>query len=433
MLFKILSMPLAVSAALVSAGLISTSASAVWLDNNLRNGLQLGISGTLSPSFTKDSGKFTYLYGDPSVYDVADNPDTEDVDESYIGTMADVFADQDRRDTDERTRLSGLNSATVNFSANQMLTRDVSIYGTVGLWVTPSESARRGYSYGATITHSKIGSLGVNSNSAFATADIATSGTYNPLDTVGSAVSASYTAIPNLTLSAYHAFPESGDTRSTADAGLHSGYGLAASYTHSFAPRHNITIGAGHTKGKREVDFYGDGSTWTYGPADRYTDYWEKVFYTAPKEKEATAIGLSYQLDDWTLSVDGGKSTEEFTGEFYNRAKTDNYGVRVDYEFTPRMTAYASYGERKSKKDGVDGNQISYQDFLSAGVLGVNETLVFDEVKQKQYTVGASYDLYHNITFTGEVSGIKTKNYIAEGAFSKRDSLNYLAGVSFSF
>lgn len=419
MMFKILSMPLAVSLALVSAGLISTSASAAWLDNNLRNGLQLGISGTLSPSFTKDSSKFTYLYGDPSIY-------------GANGTMANVFADQDRRDTDERTRLSGLDSASVYFSANQMLTRDVSIYGTVGLWATPSESSRRGYSYGATITHSKIGSLGVNSNSAFATADIATSGTYNPLDTTGSAVSASYIAIPNLTLSAYHVFPETGDTRSTADPGLHSGYGLAATYTHSFAPRHNITIGAGHTKGKREVDFYGDGSTWTYGYGDRYTDSWGRVM-TAPKEKEATAIGLSYQLDDWTLSVDGGKSTEEFTGEFYNRAKTDNYGVRVGYEFTPRLTAYASYGERKSKKDGVDGNQISYQDFLSSGVLGVNETLVFDEVKQKQYTVGATYDLYHNITFTGEVSGTKTKNYIAEGAFSKRDSLNYLAGMSFSF
>lgn len=194
MMFKILSMPLAVSTALVSAGLISTSASAAWFDNNLRNGLQLGISGTLSPSFTKDSSKFTYLYGDPSIYNVSDNPDTTDVDESYIGTMADVFADQDRRDTDERTRLSGLDSAMVYFSANQMLTRDVSIYGTVGLWAAPSESARRGYSYGATITHSKIGSLGVNSNSAFATADIATSGTYNPLDSVGSAVSASYTA-----------------------------------------------------------------------------------------------------------------------------------------------------------------------------------------------------------------------------------------------
>lgn len=93
MLFKILSMPLAVSAALVSAGLISTSASAEWLDNNLRNGLQLGFSGTLSPSFTKNSSKFTYLYGDPNIYNVSDNPDTTDVDESYISTMADVFAD----------------------------------------------------------------------------------------------------------------------------------------------------------------------------------------------------------------------------------------------------------------------------------------------------------------------------------------------------
>ena len=419
MKFKILSMPLAVSFVLVSTGLVSTTASAAWLDNNLRNGLQLGISGTVGPSLAKNTDKFTYLYGDPGIY-------------GANGTMANVFADQDRRDTDERTRLSGLDSASVYFSANQMLTRDVSVYGTVGLWMTPSESSRRGYSYGATITHSKIGSLGVNSNSAFATANIATSGTYNPLDTAGSAVSLSYIAIPNLTLSAYHAFPQSGDTRSTTDAGLHSGHGVAAVYKYSFAPRHNVTFGAGYTKGERNVDFYGDGSTWTYGYGDRYTDYWGRVM-TAPKIKKATAVGLSYQLDDWTLSVDGGKSTEEFAGEFYNRAKTDNYGVRVDYEFTPRLTTYASYGERKSKKDGVDGNQISYQNFLSSGVLGVNETLVFDEVKQKQYTVGATYDLYHNITLTGEVSNTKTKNYIAEGAFSKRDSLNYLAGMSFSF
>ncbi len=398
---------------------LATSTQAAWLNNNLRNGLQFSISGTLSPSLTKNTNKFTYLYGDPSIY-------------GTNGTMTNVFADQDRRDTDERARLSGLNSATAYFSAQQMLTRDISIFGTVGLWASPSQSSRRGYSYGATIIHQKYGQLGVNTNSLFSTSDIATTGTYNPLDTTGSAVSLSYTAIPNLTLSAYHAFPETGDTRSENDAGLHSGYGLAASYTHSFAPRHNLTIGAGHTKGKRDVDFYGDGSTWTYGYGDRYTDYWGTV-YTAPKEKEATAIGLSYQLDDWTLSVDGGKSTEEFTGEFYNRAKTNNYGVRVDYEFTPRMTAYASYGERKSKKDGVDDNQISYQDFLSSGVLGVNETLVFDEVRQKQYTLGAEYELYNNVNLTGRVTNTKTQNYVAEGAFSKRETYGYTAGVSFRF
>lgn len=383
-------------------------AHAAWLDNNLRDGLQFSIGATISPTLTQRSSKFTYLYGDPSIY----GPN---------GSLEQVLKDQDKRETDERMRLDGQESVMAYISAQQMLTRDIRIFGSVGLWATPNTASRRGYSFGATINHNKIGSLGINTSSAFSTSRIATSRTYTALDTAGSAVSASYTAIPNLTVSAYHAFPESGDTRSEYDVGLHSGYGVAASYNFDFAPRHQLTIGAGHTKGERHVEVIGD----------RATDPWGRVTSTA-KEKEATALGFSYQLNDWKLSVDGGKAEEYFNGHFYNRTKTDNYGVRIDYEVTPRISTYASYGKRKSKKTPTEGNQLSYENLINNN-LGVNESLVFDQVKQDRYTLGAEYDLYHNITLQGSVSGTKTKNYVTEGAFSKRETLNYQAGVSFNF
>lgn len=373
----------------------SMPASAVWLDNNLRDGLNFAISTTVAPSLSKTHTNFRYLYPNK---DIAGDP-------AEIEAM---LAGIDRQESDARARLDGFDSAAVWLIAQKRLNRSTSLMGNVLMYGLPSGFEKGTLYYGLNLRHEVYGSLGINSGNNFNTSDIATSRTYNPLDSQSTAISASYTQIPNLNLSGYYAFAESPNT-DYVDTALHKGYGVGGSYEFSFAPRHTLTLGAGYTDGKRHVDLKDD---------------------RISKHKQATAIGVNYQYQNWTVGVDAGQAKETFDGRRIASTDSKNMGVRVDYEFTPRLSAFASYGTKISDKTAQQGVNF---DFANLATRGINESTLFDKVEQKLVSVGTNYEIYSGISLSADVSKNTTTNYISEGKFSERDSLSYNTGVTFSF
>lgn len=405
MLFKILSISLAVA----SATMFITQANAVWLSNNLRNGLTFGISGTVNPSLTQTKSKFSYVYGDPTIY-------------GSTGTIERVLADQDRRLTDERARIGGFNDATIYFGVEKRIHRDMSLYGNVGLYgqLQPPESdywsryfqRNIAYQYGINLMHDKYGSIGFNAN-PFDNSDLVNKSGFNGvLDNPVSAISAKFTGIPNLTVASYYNFPSAYDTRNVADTAhdpIHEGYGISADYTYSFAPRHNLAGAIGFTDTQRHAELNSN---------------------TVAKDKTAQGIGLSYQYEDWTVSANYGKATETFDGSVISDTDIDSYGLRVNYEITPRLNTYAIYGKYKSDKHGATDTALSFDSLKSRGVY---ESNFFDQVDRTSYGIGADYQLYNYITLKGGITQTKTENYITEGLFSKREATAITAGASFSF
>lgn len=380
--------------AIIGVSFVSVSASAASLDKNLRNGMSgFNIGATVSPTFVKNTSKFSYLAGDKRI--------------------ASALIAKDVQETDERIRLNGGQSAFVFVSASQNLTRNITADTFVGINASalPRVSPAMTYSYGVNLRHVRVGSIGVNSGQNYHTDSIGKSKTYNVLDTQASVISATYTQVPDLTLAGYYAFPASSNVRDPNDVEIHSGHGLSIAYKHSFNSRHDVSGAIGYTKSKRHVDIQSN---------------------SRAKDKQALAAGLSYQYQDWKLSVDAGRATENLNGSLIDEVDIDTFGVRMDYEMTPRIDVYASYGERKSKKSSVAGKSLSIETLI-ASQRGVNETNLFDSVKQKKYAAGARYQLYDNVSLLASVEGMETRNYVTEGLFSKRKMLNYQAGVTFSF
>ncbi len=395
-----------ISLAVISASLITLPASAAWLDNNLRDGLQFAISGTVSPSIVSNSSRFTYVYGDPTVY-------------GLNGTITQVLADQDKRETDERARLSGLNTGSVWFTAYKQIHRDMTIGGNVGLYGTPwiSDSGYNRYwqkniafQYGLTLTHDKYGSIGINSNPSTNRSVVTTSGVNGVLDTPQNAISAEYTYIPDLKIVAYHAFPASENT-SIVDAAIHKGQGISVEYTRAFAPRHKLTGAVGYTKTERHVDLNSNDTA---------------------KYKEAQGVGLSYQYDNVTVDVNYGEANESFDGSRISDTDISAYGVKLNYEVTPRINTYITYGKYESDKHGTTNSDLTYANLLTEG-RGVSESNLFDKVERASYGLGVDYNLYRNVTLRGTVGRTETENYVVEGLFSKREATNYTLGASFSF
>ena len=182
----------------------SLPAHAVYLDRNLRDGLKFGISGSVNPSLSVNSSTFTYL-GDSSVY-------------GNNATLERMLQDQDRQDSDERARLNGFGGASVYLGAQKYLTRDITLFGNVGLYAPASKGQRAAYGYGVNLA-TKYGSIGINTDNEFSAGAGTPSGIYNLVDgsnEYSTAISVSTSYIPKFKFSAYHALPGSPDTRSVS-------------------------------------------------------------------------------------------------------------------------------------------------------------------------------------------------------------------------
>ena len=140
-------LPKALPASLLVA--LSMPAHSVWIDTpNVRDGLQLGIFTTVNPQITHTSNKFDYTLGDPAIY-------------GANGTYEQVAADQDRQDADRRLRAEGVNDASVQFAARQVLTKDLTARGSVLLGYTQDGNRNYGALWGVGLDIDRFGSITV--------------------------------------------------------------------------------------------------------------------------------------------------------------------------------------------------------------------------------------------------------------------------------
>lgn len=393
-------------------GLAGMSAQAVTLNNNLRDGLELSIGSSISPAITSSRGTFRYHYGDSRAFDVYVNDSTTPV---KVGTVEEVLAHQNKKQTDERARLDGAGSAVVWFVANQRLDSNTTLEGEIDLQGT--QQGMYPNSYGLSLNHAKLGSLGIKTDASMVTGGANLSRNYSNFDYIGSAVTASYTAIPDVTLATYYAFNATDDVR-YVDASLHKGYGVYGRYYKPFAPKHNLTLAAAATHGTRHVDLSSD---------------------SLAKQKTAFGAGLQYQYQDVTLAVDTSHAKEQLNGALVDKINSHSYGVNLGYQVTPRLNTYVYYGNNISQKTPAQGNRLDFEGLMAQvaqsanGISGITQEVLFDKVTQGRYGVGASYNLYRGVSVSASAGKETQINYLTEGKFSQTDNTQYRVGMNFRY
>ncbi|WP_323841205.1 MULTISPECIES: hypothetical protein [unclassified Moraxella] len=374
---------------------LAMPAHSVWISTpNVRDGLQLYVGGSVNPRLSTTSDKFNYTMADPAIY-------------GKDGTLADVLADQDRKDADERLKAEGLDDAGIELYVTQALTKKLKLGGTTYLYYNQNSSTNYGALWGVSLDFGSFGELGrVTVGDGWTRLPVKQTDVDNILQSRGTNISARYTKIPNLTLAGYHLFNASPDVNSRYQFGLHKSSGVSAGYEFDFGARNNLTLAAGYTKSEGHKDPY----------------YAEEI-----SQGESYLVGIGLQDNNLKLGLDYGQRNNKYNGFWWDNLNTKVYGVKATYEFTPRLSGTLSYAH----KTDTNGKAVSFKDL--AKHQNVNEAQFFEKVKQDRYLAKLEYQLYKNISLNGEVSNTQTKNYVTEGEFSKRDRLYTSVGASFSF
>ncbi|MDO4222459.1 MAG: hypothetical protein Q4D05_00300 [Acinetobacter sp.] len=387
-------LPKALTASVLAV--LSMPAYSLWIDTpNVRDGLRFGAFVTINPQLTHTSNKFTYTLGDPRIYG------TE-------GTIAQVLADQDRKDSDGRLRGDGVNSGFIQLVANQALTKDLNIHGSVAVDYNKDGYYNYGALWGLGLEVRRFGSFTVGDG--WTRLPVKKTDATNIIQNRGTNVAIEYTAIPNLTLAGYHMFTAASDVNNNRVSGWHRNHGVAAEYVFDFAPRKQLTVAAGAARGKGH----------------------QNPYYVDTIIKGTSYMGsVSYQHNDLTLAVDYGKGRNTYNGIFIDDMDTTVFGAKATYEITPRIKGTLSYARE------VDDNSKPISlDFLIDNGFGVDNWAnfpVFDKTIQDRYKVGLDYQLYSRVKLSASVEKQRTRNYVTEGEFSQRDRLYSSVGASFGF
>ena len=387
-------LPKALPASLLVA--LSMPAHSVWIDTpNVRDGLQLGIFTTVNPQITHTSNKFDYTLGDPAIY-------------GANGTYEQVAADQDRQDADRRLRAEGVNDASVQFAARQVLTKDLTARGSVLLGYTQDGNRNYGALWGVGLDIDRFGSITVGDE--WTRLPVRQTDVNNIIQFRGTNAAIEYTGIPNLTVSGYHMFAATSDVRDRRDGGWHRSNGVSAEYEFDFAPRNKLTIAAGGAQSKGH----------------------ENPFYVNHASKnDAYLVGIGYEYQDLKLGFDYGEAKAKYNDLWAGTINTKVYGVKASYEFTPRLTGTVSYAH----KTDDNSKPINLQ-FLINNRFTVNNSAAFptfDKTKQDRYRVGLDYQLYKGLRLSASLENQITTNYVVEGEFSERNRLHAAVGASLSF
>ena len=383
----------------LSASLLATlsmSAHSAWIDTpNVRDGLQLGIFTSVRPQLTHTSNKFNYTLGDPRIY-------------GQTGTIAQVLADQDRQDADRRLRASGTNRASVNLSARQVLTKDLTLRGNVLLSYNPNSYANHGALWGVGLEIHKFGDITIGDE--YTRLPVGETDADNLTEQNGTNIAVEYTKVPNLTLAGYYMFANSSDIYNPRRDGWHRSNGIGAKYEFNVAPRKKLTIASGMSRSNGH----------------------KSPFYNDSASKNKSYMGtVGYQYNNLAIDFDYGKAEGRYNGEWADTINSTVYGIKATYDITPRLKGTLSYAHRtddNTKPIGID--------FLIDNKFSVDNNpyfQTFDKIKENRYKVGMSYQLYKGVSFNASVENQRTDNYVTEGKFSERNRLHTAVGANFSF
>lgn len=378
-------------------------AHSVFIDQpNVKNGLRFYAGTSLSPAFTTTSRKFSYTYGDPTI---------------YRGTNAQqielMLADQDKKLTDDELRMTGVSGAYLELYGAQAIHKDLTVSASVLLDGGEGGFGNYGAYWGLSADYDRVGRLTVGGRNNGLGVGKTSLTMLNTLNDSGLNVVARYTRIPDLTIAGYHMFNQSADLRNREEDGWHKSNGLSAQYTFSPTSQQRVTValGGSHSKGHKMPSWWAQ-----QAKADAYM------------------AGLSYRYKNAILSADYGIRNEKYNGVLVDEIDIKTYGAKLDYEFTPRLTATLSYGHKGTE----NSRPISFEDWKDWGLRGTsfNQTIegkLFNEVEQDRYSLGLNYKLWDNVSLNGSVTSLQTKNYLTGGQFSKREELTTTVGASFSF
>lgn len=384
--------------ALVSA-MMSLPAHSMWLDTS--GGLSFGVFTRVSPTLTGETNTFHYTYGDPAIFD------EEDDEGNYIpGTLEQVLAAKDRRDADRRLRLGNNDSSSLQIAAQQVLTKDYSISGSTLLSFNENNFRNYGANWGVELMARNKGTLKIGSN--WAGLDVAKTRVDDILSTNGTNLHLDITAVPNLTVSGFHMLAPPNDTRDRRSARLIKADGASVAYEYNMGARQSLRGAIGTIVSEGHANpFYID--------------------VQKGKGKD-TLASLSYQYEDIKLAMDVGQSTKHYNGIYRDKVDTKLMGLQVDYELTPRLHSTLNYSRSRT----TNSKPVSFLNLLQYGA-DVNEGYFFHKVNSDNYRVGLSYNLYKGVSLKGSVENDRTKNFLVDGEFSRRNQTRYNAGATFSF
>lgn len=379
--------------------------SAIKIDQpGVKNGLQFYFFSRIYPKISTTSDKFTYVLADPSIY-------------RANRTLEQVLADQDRQDSDKRARLSGTDSFWTHMIARQVLNKDWSVGGNILLIYTPTSNRNLGANWGLSFYHQK--GLGVTVgksytdlrlNQTFINLSDTETLTEDVLANDGTNLELSYEGIPNLRVKAYHMLARSSNTDDRREFGWHKHNGVSAEYDFHFAPRNVLKVKAGTVWGKSHQN------PWYVDDAIKSNAY---------------AGSIAYHYGKAELALDYGKKHDKFNGGWWDELDTTVYGAKVGYNITPRLKTAVIYAHKEI--DNSKPMDLAYLKQIETNKEDIGERQAFRKTKKDTYRFETTYDVWNNIEVIGSVEHSKTRNFIVEGEFSKREQLTTSVGARFTF
>lgn len=275
-------------------------------------------------------------------------------------------------------------------------------------------------------------------------------GTDTPLDTFSkNALRVDYYATKGLWASAYYSFAEVSDVRVNSNAGIHSGFGVSASYRHQLTNNHSVRVGAGFSQANAKPAAVGFFSNTGYN-----FSYVDNPLNKNPEKKQGVAGSLEYQMGSLLVAADIGRKHETMAKDVqqvYNpelnrqdnaltvldSRTTDYAGVKIAYDINPVLQVSAGYGTKKATTKLKEGyTPLTTEETLTAddfSYVDADDTSLFDKADSTETYVQADYRVRPNVRLYARYDNETTTYKVADKNISKVTDNNVRAGLVFSF
>ena len=365
-----------------------------------KDGLTLDIGGNVTAEFKKDHNRFTYEAND-SRYNY-----------NYNTSQYETFVKgQDISDSDRRSRLGfDRGSSWLQLRGQQRINQELRATATVQLGYYDNSLNLSAANVALDLRN--VGSVTVGKQFLHS-GYVSRTNTYYPVDYFGnSSIRVDYTGVPELQVSAYHLFPSQDDVRKEDSVNEIQGNGVSATYRVRIAPDHSVRFGAAYTQSKRNPL---QNVNWSFS------------------KKNAAVGSVEYKYRDLTLAVDAGYEKEKIDTATLGEAKSKSYGVKAEYQFTPRFKTAVGFGMKRSEKTAGSNGSFNTSDINTYGYIYPSEEYLFPKIKRNKYYLKADYDLRKNVTIYSKAEVENVKNYADGELFSKRKRRELTAGISVTF
>ncbi|MDH2274029.1 MULTISPECIES: porin [Moraxella] len=395
----------------VASGVISTQSSAVY---NLykKDGLSLDINGEVNVHFKNDREQFTYQYDQPGWTSITSDPR-----QLVTGTY------EER--TDRRTRLGQDDGASwMDIRGSQKLPQDWRVTGTIGFGYADSDTGLYLNSANLAFDKLNVGSISLG-RQYLHTGYVTRTGTFTTLDTFsGASIRTDYTAIPNLHLSAYYSTPSSSDVRRNSNSDV-EGWGASASYRYPLADNQSIRVAAGYSDSRANPQLVNNNNV----P--------QRNGNQVPVDSKGYAGSVEYRHGNFLAAVDAGRGEDDLSGNVIDSAKTDFVGVKLGYQFTPRFSMTAGYGQQETKRKNQQGVTVVSGSVGATGiwqnVAAAYEPFLFPKTEETRAYIRGDYYLRDNVRLYGRIDSVELQHELDGKDFANLENTAYRAGVSFTF